>query len=134
MVRQLGGKTPLAKGSEPLARRIWTEHSGKQETMWVLNQVNSKIKSSGTGALTTVQWDQGILGADLIARLAEQVKDLVLRSPLQLGSDPWPGSSICHGMAKNEKKERKKERRFGIEQLQMTLRQKNQEFSCSAAG
>lgn len=29
-------------------------------------------------------------------------KDLALLK-LQLASDPWPGNSICHGLAKNEK-------------------------------
>ena len=40
---------------------------------------------------------------------AQWVKDPVrqqfwLRLRLQLGSDPWPGSSICCGVAKEEKK------------------------------
>ena len=40
------------------------------------------------------------------------VKDLVLpqlrlRSLLQLGSDPWPGNSICHRAAKTEKEKKK---------------------------
>ena len=43
-------------------------------------------------------WDVG-----LIPGLAQWVKDPVLLQ-LQLGSDPWPRSSICLGVAKNEKK------------------------------
>ena len=45
--------------------------------------------------------------------LAQWAKDLALpelrlqlRSQLQLGSDPWPGNSICHGAAKKEKKKK----------------------------
>ena len=46
---------------------------------------------------------------------AQWVKDpallqLRLRLRLQLGSDPWPGSSICQGAAKNEKEKKKKNR------------------------
>ena len=42
------------------------------------------------------------------AALAQLVKDLAwlplqLRSRLRLGSDPWPGNSICLGVAKKEK-------------------------------
>ena len=33
---------------------------------------------------------------------------LLLRSQLQLGSDPWPGNSVCHGVAKKERKKKKK--------------------------
>ena len=44
---------------------------------------------------------------------AQWVKDpafplLQLRSQLQLGSDSWPWNSICHGVAKNEKKKKDK--------------------------
>ena len=43
------------------------------------------------------------------------LKGLVLpqlwyRSQLQLGYDPWPGNSICHGVANKEKKRERKER------------------------
>ena len=31
---------------------------------------------------------------------------LWLRWLLWLGSDPWPGRSMCHGVAKNEKKKK----------------------------
>ena len=64
-----------------------------------------KIKSHShcdtTGSVRC--WDVG-----LIHSLAQWVKDLALlqlwlRLPLRLGSDPWPGSSICCGVAKNEK-------------------------------
>ena len=48
-----------------------------------------------------------------VPSLAQWVKDLVLpqlwlRSQLQLGSDPWPGSSISCGAAKNENKQTNK--------------------------
>ena len=41
--------------------------------------------------------------------LEQLVEDPVLpqlwrRSQLQLGSDPWLGTSICHGVVKNENK------------------------------
>ena len=50
-----------------------------------------------------------------IPGLAQWVKDsgllqLQLRSWLRLGSDPWPGGSICHGAANKWKKERKKKK------------------------
>ena len=35
------------------------------------------------------------------------------RSQLQLRSDPWPGNSTCHRVAKNEKKKKKIEGRKG---------------------
>ena len=49
-------------------------------------------------------WDHWDMG--LIPSPAQWVKDLALfqlslRSRLWLGSDPWPGNSICHGAAKN---------------------------------
>ena len=55
----------------------------------------------------------GVLGHRFDPWLAHWVKDLVLpqlwlRSRLCLGSDPWPGSSMCLWAAKNEKKKRKK--------------------------
>ena len=51
---------------------------------------------------------------------AQWVKDPVLpqlwlRSQLQFRSDPLPGSSICHGAAKNEKgKKKKKKKKLGV--------------------
>ena len=58
-------------------------------------------------------WDAGSIPV-----LAQWGKDpallqLWLRSQLLLGSDPWPGNSICLEAAKKEK--RKKESAFGIE-------------------
>ena len=50
----------------------------------------------------------------LIPGLAQWVKDLALlqlQSRLKLGSDPWPGRSICCGAAKNEKKKKKKKKK-----------------------
>ena len=51
-------------------------------------------------------WDAGLMPG-----LVEWVKDLEflqlqLRWRLWLGCDPWPGNSICHGVAKKEKKEK----------------------------
>ena len=43
-------------------------------------------------------WDEGSIPAP-----AQWVKDPTL-SLLWLRSDPWPGSSICRGVAKKEKK------------------------------
>ena len=53
----------------------------------------------------------GALGCQLHLSLAQWVKDPVLpqlhlRSQLQLGSDPWPGNSICHRAAKKKKKKK----------------------------
>lgn len=54
------------------------------------------------------QWDTGV-----IPGLAQWVMDLALpwlwlRSHLWLGSDAWPGNSICHRTAKIKKKRGKK--------------------------
>ena len=58
-------------------------------------------------------WDNGIrsileaLGHRFDPWQAQWVKDpalLRLRSPLQLGSDPWSGNSLCHRAAKKKKK------------------------------
>ena len=63
-----------------------------------------------SGAPTTAQLDWWHLGSarttGSIPGPAQWVKDLALvqlglRSGLQLGSDAWPGSSICHEAAKN---------------------------------
>ena len=53
-------------------------------------------------------WDTG-----LIPGPAQQIKGLALpqlqvRSELWLGTDPWPGDSICHRAAKKEKQKKKK--------------------------
>ena len=53
-------------------------------------------------------WDAG-----LIPDSAQWGKDLALsqlqhKSKLWLGSDPWPGKSICQGVAKKEKKRKRK--------------------------
>ena len=58
-------------------------------------------------AVSWEHWDTG-----LIPGLMQWVKDPVLpqlwlRLQLQLGSDPWPRNSICHGAAKNKKKTNK---------------------------
>ena len=55
---------------------------------------------------TWEHWDVGWIPSP-----AQWVKDpallqLWLRSQLQLRSDPWPGSSICQGAAKNGKKKK----------------------------
>ena len=50
------------------------------------------------------RWDTGSIPGG-----AQWVKDLVLppRLKLQLRSDPWPGNSICPGVAKKEGKKKK---------------------------
>ena len=63
------------------------------------------------GNRSVVSWEHWDSGS--IPSPAQQVKDLVLpqlwlRSRLQLGSDPWPSSSIGHRAAKNEKEKKKK--------------------------
>ena len=62
---------------------------------------NMLTQSSCCGAMGSAvcaeSWDMG-----LIHRPAQWVKDLVLLQ-LQLRFDPWLGSSICLGAAKNEK-------------------------------
>ena len=57
-------------------------------------------------AVSLEHWD-----AALIPGPAHGVKDMALlqlqhRLQLQLRSDPWPGKSICHGVAKKEKEKR----------------------------
>ena len=53
------------------------------------------------------QQDQQCLGSARmrVQCLAQWVKDPAMLQ-LQLGSDPWPGNSICPGAAKNEKKKK----------------------------
>ena len=51
----------------------------------------------------------GALGCRFNPWLAQWVRHLALLelwlgSQLQLGSDPWPGNSICHGVAKKGKR------------------------------
>ena len=66
--------------------------------------MNSLCGSVAGSVASLEPWD-----LDLIPSLAQRVKDWALlqlwrRSQLQLGSDPWPGNSTCHGVAKNEEK------------------------------
>ena len=59
------------------------------------------------GVLSVAQGDQQHFWsteAGLIPHLAEWFKDLVLPQQLQLGSDPWPGNSLCCRVAKKRKK------------------------------
>ena len=59
------------------------------------------------GVPTVAQQDQQCLGSARmrVQCLAQWVKDPAMLQ-LQLGSDPWPGNSICPGAAKNEKKKK----------------------------
>ena len=56
----------------------------------------------------------------LIPSLAQWVQDLAMpqvwcRSKLQVGSDPWPGNSICRRVAKKEREKIKKNlKRLGV--------------------
>ena len=55
------------------------------------------------------QWHLWITGTQVCSGPAWQVEDLALlqlwhRSQVHLGSDPWSGNSICHGVAKKGKK------------------------------
>ena len=54
----------------------------------------------------------GVLGCGFDSGPAQWIKDLMLQlwfsSWLWLGSDPWPRSFICHGVAKKKKKKKKK--------------------------
>ena len=55
----------------------------------------------------TASWEHQ--NAGLTTSLVQWVKDLALlqlwlRLQQWLGSDPWPGNSICHGEAEKEKK------------------------------
>ena len=67
--------------------------------------------SSHCGAMgLVVSWECWDLV--LIPGPTQRVKDLTLlqlwlRSPLGLGSDPWPGTSICLRVAKNGKKKKR---------------------------
>ena len=66
------------------------------------------IQSSWGGA-TGLAASLEFRDAGCILGPAQWVKDLVLpqlqcRLPLQLGSDPWPGNSMCCRAAKKEKK------------------------------
>ena len=68
---------------------------------------NPMEKEAG-GVPTVAQWDQqrlGRAGMQVSPPPSQWVKDLVLlqlqlRLPLWLGSDSWPGNSICCGVAK----------------------------------
>ena len=69
------------------------------------------------GVPAVAQWAQQHLGSTgtqvrSLAWLAQWIKDLVmlqlwLHSGLQLGSDSWPRSSICLGVAKTNKQKTK---------------------------
>ena len=62
---------------------------------------NSEPRSSRWGkAGSVLSWAHR--DAASIPSLAQRVKDLS-SPPLQLGSDAWPRSSICYGVAKKEK-------------------------------
>ena len=65
-------------------------------------------RNSYSGSIgSVVSWK--FRGAGLIPSLAQWIKDPVLlqlqfRLQLQLGSDPWPGNSVCCRVTKKEKK------------------------------
>ena len=59
------------------------------------------------------QWHLGSTGTWVQCVKDQVLPQMRLRWQLQLGSDPWPRSSICHGAAKNEKKKKEQQ---GIDQ------------------
>ena len=78
------------------------------------------------------QWHQRPLGRDgtqvRSPGPAERLKDLVLqplwfRSKLQLGSDPWPGNSICCRAAKKEKKKERKKKEAALSSHEFAISQ-----------
>ena len=83
------------------------------------------IRSCQCGATgLVVYWDCWVAG--LIPGPAQQVKDPALpqlwrRAQRQLGSDPWPGNSMCCGAATREKKKRKKDIRYIIAPSSLSL-------------
>ena len=71
------------------------------------------LNKSTFGVPAMVLWDRWVTGSSSTPSPAQWVKDLALpslwlRSQLQLGSDSWPRNSICCGVAKKGKKEKKK--------------------------
>ena len=75
-----------------------------------LNSIIKFSRSSYCGTMeTVVSWEHRDTGS--IPDLAQWVKNpalpqLWLRLKLRLRSDPWPGNSICHGVAKKRKKKK----------------------------
>jgi len=49
-------------------------------------------------------WDAGSIPGPAQWGMALALLQLWLRSQLHFGSDPWPGNSICCGVAKKKKK------------------------------
>ena len=49
-------------------------------------------------------WDAGLIPGPVQWVKNLPLLQLWLGLQLQLGSDPWPGNSICHGTAKREEK------------------------------
>ena len=73
----------------------------------VLEHIPKSFCCGTTGVVAVVSWEHWVTSS--IPGPAQCVKDpalpeLQLMLALWLGSDPWPESSICHGVAKNEKK------------------------------
>ena len=65
-----------------------------------------------------------------IPGLARWVKDpalqqLRLRLQLRLGSDPWPGNSICCGVTKNKKGGGRKQKKSGRQKKKKKKKKKN---------
>ena len=61
-----------------------------------------------------VQWDGWHLwsAGTQVQSLAQWIKDLALPQ-LRLGSDPWPGNSICYRVAKKTQKNKRKKKEVG---------------------
>ena len=97
-------KTDVTGGARSLGELL-----GEEKCFWMETR-NRVVWSSPCGTMGwAVSWEHW--DTDSISSLAQWVKDPVLlqlrlRSWLRLGSDSWPGNSICCGVAKKEKEKK----------------------------